>query len=91
MVVLRVHWQKWFERWRWLHYDCVGDKVICYLCVTALKTGKIKPDDNIDKAFVVQGYTGRMHLVRKEDLLVMSAAQFTKEQLRMLKPFPDNL
>ena len=29
----------------------------CYLCVTVLKTGKMKPDSNIDEAFVVQGYS----------------------------------
>ena len=41
---------KWFDKWPWLHYDRTGDRVFCFLCVTALKTGKIKPDGNIDKA-----------------------------------------
>ena len=55
-VTNRAFQQKWFQRWRWLHYDNIGDKVFCYLCVKALKTGKMKPEGNIDEAFVLRGY-----------------------------------
>ena len=56
-ITNRAFQQKWLERWRWLHYDSVGDKVFCYLCIMALKTGKMKPHGNIDEAFVVQVYS----------------------------------
>ena len=56
-ITNRAFQLKWFERWRWLHYDNVGDRASCYLCVTALKTGKMKPGGNIDEAFVVRGYS----------------------------------
>ena len=44
----RAFQPKWFDKWtRWLHYDDKvyrsGDKVFCFLCVTVLKTGKMKP------------------------------------------------
>jgi len=44
-VTNRAFHQKWFQRWRWLHYDSGGDKVFCYLFVKALKTGKMKAED----------------------------------------------
>lgn len=31
-----------------LHYDSVADRIFCYLCVTILKTGKMKADGNIN-------------------------------------------
>jgi len=55
-VTNRAFQPKWFDKWRWLHYDRTGDRVFCFLCVTALKTGKMRPDGNIDEAFVTWGY-----------------------------------
>ena len=55
-VTNRAFQQKWFQRWRWLHYDNVGDKAFCFLCVKAFKTGKIKAEGHIDEAFVLRGY-----------------------------------
>ena len=55
-VTNRAFQQKWFQRWRWFHYDSIGDKVFCYLCVKALKTGKMKAEGSIDEAFVLRGY-----------------------------------
>ena len=46
----------WFQRWHWLHYDSGEDKVFCHLCVTALKTKKMKSEGYIVEAFVVRGY-----------------------------------
>jgi len=44
----------------------------------------MKPDNNINEVFVIQGYVfGKMHLTTRADLLAMSVAQFTKEQLRL--------
>ena len=88
-VTNRTFQQKQLKRWRWLHYDIVsdsiGDKVFCYLYITALKTGKMKPDGSIEKCLQYEAIlTGKMYLVTKKDLLVTSAAQFTKEQLTQL-------
>ena len=33
-----------------------GNRVFCYLCVKALKTGKMTAEGNIDEAFVFRGY-----------------------------------
>ena len=55
-VTNRAFQQKWFQRWKWLHYDSGGDRVFCYLCVKALKTGKMTAEGNIDEAFVLRGY-----------------------------------
>ena len=55
-VTNRAFQQKWFQRWRWLHYDSGADRVFCYLCVNALKTGKMTAEGNIDEAFVLRGY-----------------------------------
>ena len=56
-ITNRAFQQKWFGRWQWLYYDSVGDRAFCFLCITALKTGKMKPDGSIDEAFVVRGYS----------------------------------
>ena len=55
-VTNRAFQQKWFQRWKWLHYDSGGDRVFCHLCVKALKTGKMTAEGNIDEAFVLHGY-----------------------------------
>jgi len=47
-VTNRAFQPKWFDKWHWLHYDRSSDRVFCFLCVSALKAGKIKPDGNID-------------------------------------------
>ena len=40
-VTNRAFQPKWFDKWRWpLNYDRSGDKVFCFLCVTALKLGR---------------------------------------------------
>lgn len=52
-VTNRAFQQKWFQRWKLLHYDSNGDKVFCYLCVKALKTRKMKAEGNIDEVFVL--------------------------------------
>ena len=55
-VTNRAFQQKWFQRWKWLHYDSGGDRVFCHLCVKALKTGKMTAEGNIDEAFVLREY-----------------------------------
>jgi len=50
----------------------------------------MKPDNNIKEVFVIQGYYNwKDALDNKDRLDAMSVAQFTKEQLRLWKPLPE--
>ena len=41
-VVYRSFQAAWFDRWRWLHYDCSRDLAFCFTCIKAIKTEKMK-------------------------------------------------
>lgn len=32
----------WFQKWKWLHYDPHRDVMLCFFCMKAVKTEKIK-------------------------------------------------
>jgi len=37
--VYRTVQPAWFQKWPWLHYDQVGDRMFCYTCVQAYQQG----------------------------------------------------
>ena len=32
---------QWFLKWKWLHYDEAKDAAFCFICMTAVKRGKM--------------------------------------------------
>ena len=50
-VVYRSCHAEWFRSWSWLHYEEEKDAVVCHVCTTAMKEGKIK-SGSAEPAFV---------------------------------------
>ena len=32
----------WFTKWKWIHYDAAGDLAYCHVCITEIKSGKLR-------------------------------------------------
>lgn len=47
----------WFQKWPWLHYDQVEDKMYCHTCVQALRQGSLTLVGKKKDAFLTAGYT----------------------------------
>ena len=56
----------WFEKFSWLHYDVANDAAFCFNCVRALEKKQVL-SDNIDPAFVTQGYRDWKHALERGD------------------------
>ena len=74
-VTNRAFQQKW---WRWLYYDSGGDRVFCYMCVKALKTGKIMTEVSMKLLCCMNIAIGKSHLEIRKDWLLMNQAQCIK-------------
>ena len=56
----------WFGKCSWLHYDVETDAAFCFTCMAALARKQIL-SDNIDPAFVTQGYRDWKHALERGD------------------------
>ena len=64
-VVYRSFQAAWFDRWRWLHYDCSRDLAFCFTCIKAIKTGKMKLAGNAkDSSFIFNGFHSWKEAIR---------------------------
>ena len=41
-VVHRSFQPRWFDQWKWIHYDETLDAAFCHPCILAIKGGKVK-------------------------------------------------
>ena len=55
-VVSRSFQSKWFDKYKWLHYDEAQDAAYCYTCRTANGQNKLKSKYK-DSAFITRGFT----------------------------------
>ena len=55
-VVSHSFQSKWFDKYKWLHYDEAQDAAYCYTCRTAEEQGELK-NKYKDSAFISRGYT----------------------------------
>ena len=59
-IVSRSFQSKWFDKYKWLHYDEAQDAAYCYTCRTADEQNKLKSKYK-ESAFISRGFTtGRM-------------------------------
>ena len=58
-VVWCLFQSTWFQKWVWLHYDEIHDKVYCYTCARGFKEKKVK-GSSADAAFVSM-YVQQLH------------------------------
>ena len=64
-VVYHSFQAAWFDRWRWLHYDCSRDLAFCFTCIKAIKTGKMKLAGNAkDSSFIFNGFHSWKEAIR---------------------------
>jgi len=47
---------QWFQKWKWLQYDEARDLVLCHICSTAVRIGKMKNCGNVDLASIDRGF-----------------------------------
>ena len=47
---------KWFDLWRWLHWDDGKKSVFCHTCVRASQAGKLTFSKNAEAAFITRGF-----------------------------------
>ena len=47
---------KWFDQWKWIHYDEAADSVFCHVCAKVEEEGILKSTSK-DLAFIKKGYT----------------------------------
>ena len=47
---------QWFNKWKWIHYDEAGDLAFCHVCVTAMKTGKMRNHGDVDVTFIERAW-----------------------------------
>ena len=55
-VVNRSFQSKWFDKYKWLHYDEAQDAAYCYTCKTAEEQNKLRTKYK-DLAFISRGFT----------------------------------
>ena len=55
-IVKRCCQLAWFGKWKWLHYSEQDDVVFCHVCVTALRSKRMKMNRG-DTAFVSKGFS----------------------------------
>ncbi len=55
--VFRCVQPAWFQKWPWLHYDQVEDRMFCYTCVQACKQGGVTIVGKKKDTFLTLGYT----------------------------------
>ena len=51
--VYRTVQPAWFQKWPWLHYDQVGDRMFCYTCVQAYQHLGLTNDYELPPALLV--------------------------------------
>ena len=51
-IVERSFQPSWFDKWPFLHYDEVSDRVFCHTCMKAFQEKKMKSTKKADPAFV---------------------------------------
>ena len=47
---------KWFDEWRWLHWDDNKKSVLCFYCWKAFQSGKLTFSKNAEASFVSAGF-----------------------------------
>lgn len=62
-VVSRSFQSKWFDKYKWLHYDEAQDAAYCYTCRTAEEQGKLK------NTRIQLSYPGDIQIGRMEQLV----------------------
>ena len=55
-IVSRSFQCQWFNKWKWIHYDEAEDLAFCHVCVTAMKTGKMRNHGDVDVAFIERAW-----------------------------------
>lgn len=47
---------KWFETWKWLHWDDGKKGVLCHVCAQAMQSGKLTFSKNVEASFITKGF-----------------------------------
>ena len=47
---------KWFDTWKWLHWDNCKQAVLCHVCAKAVESGKLTFSKNAEASFVNRGF-----------------------------------
>ena len=71
---------KWFDQWKWIHYDEAADSVFCHVCAKVEEEGILKSTSK-DLAFIKEGYTNWKDVT--ESFVDMKRVIATKKQFRL--------
>lgn len=47
---------KWFDSWKWLHWDDGSKSALCFFCMKAKQSGKVTFSKNAEPLFVSSGF-----------------------------------
>ena len=47
---------KWFDTWKWLHWDDGKKTVLCHVCAVAWYSGKLTFSKNAESSFITKGF-----------------------------------
>ena len=86
-VVYRSFQAAWFDRWRWLHYDCSRDVAFCFTCIKAIKAGKMKISGNTKgSSFIFNGFHSWKEAIRCLNTHEQTSTHKTAVELLVIIP-----